>query len=89
MKLALVALLLLMPFTSVAQEKPSSPAPKRITPEQIEDILDFESIDREKEEYIRKRLRKLDPRKDEEQKRVMIALSACVWPCVCTPRGKS
>lgn len=75
MKPILLALLLLIPISSAGQDKSKMPSPKRITPEQIKDILDFESDDEKIEEQIRKRLRKLDPRKDEAEGRILIAVA--------------
>ena len=74
-----VLFLLLFPIRAEALEKKEGPGVDRVTPEQIEEILDFESIDREleeKEERFRRHLRNQDPRVDEEEKRVTVAFGS-------------
>ena len=85
----LLALLLLISVNVTAQEKSKLPKTERLTPNQIEKILDFESDDEKKEEDIRRRLRKLNPRKDEAEKRVMIASAIGVVPVDLRQRGES
>ena len=75
----LALLLLLIPLQTFAQEERAIPAPsEKVTPEQIERILDFESLDREieeKEERFREYLRSLDPREAEIYNIIRVAAS--------------
>ena len=71
-----ILFLLLGPIQVLALEKKEAGPVDRVTPEQIEEVLDFESLDREleeKEEKFRRHLRNQDPRVDEEEGRVTVA----------------
>ncbi len=70
MKSLVLVMVVSLVFAVVALEAPEE---LPVEPGRIEEILDFESIDRENEQELRKRLHKRDPRKDEAAGRVLLA----------------